>query len=480
MPLFGPPNVENLKAKGDVPALIKALGYEKDQAVRKAAAKALGQIGDARAIEPLIAALKGHIGEVQKAAASSLAMIRDARAVEPLIAVLKDLDRDVRKAAAEALGLIRDARAVEPLITTLKDEDRSVRKAAAGALETFAWQPEMTETGAVYWIARDQWQNCVDIGAAAVKPLIATLTDRTLTDRDWAVRQGVAEVLGRIGAPAVEPLIAAFKDRAENTRQAINQVVMMSGMPDVAKAVALREWNLAVFKSLVDSLGQIRDEHVVEFFVPALRDHDKNVREAATRVLDRIGWEPDRTEAGAAYWAAKGRWEKCVEIGAPAVASLIDRVDSGNNDNVVRMGAAESLGKIGDTRAVEPLIYILRFSSNMPADKTEREVAAKALVRIGAPAVEALIAALKDRSYNYKVFFAAVGALVEISAPAVEPLIAALNDQNTDVREGAVDALGQIGDARAIEPLIAALKDSNDDVRKAAAGALNKLGWQSG
>ncbi len=54
MPLFGPPNVAKLEAKRDAPGLIKALGSQKDGPVRKAAAGALGQIGDARPVEPLI------------------------------------------------------------------------------------------------------------------------------------------------------------------------------------------------------------------------------------------------------------------------------------------------------------------------------------------------------------------------------------------------------------------------------------------
>jgi HEAT repeat protein len=54
MPLFGPPGVAKLKAKGDVPGLIKALGRQKNSAVRQAGATALGHLCDARAVEPLI------------------------------------------------------------------------------------------------------------------------------------------------------------------------------------------------------------------------------------------------------------------------------------------------------------------------------------------------------------------------------------------------------------------------------------------
>ena len=80
--------------------------------VRKAAAQVLGEIGDVRAVEPLIVALKNKHEDLRKTAAEALGKIGDARAVEPLRVALKDEDRDVRKAAAKALGKIGDARAV--------------------------------------------------------------------------------------------------------------------------------------------------------------------------------------------------------------------------------------------------------------------------------------------------------------------------------------------------------------------------------
>jgi HEAT repeat protein len=67
-----------------VPPLIAAL---RDRESVSIAATALGQIGDARAIEPLIGALKGGIAT----AADALGQIGDARAVEPLIAALEDI-----------------------------------------------------------------------------------------------------------------------------------------------------------------------------------------------------------------------------------------------------------------------------------------------------------------------------------------------------------------------------------------------------
>src|SRR5215467_11160530 len=124
--LFRPPNVEALEAKRDVQSLIKALGYQKRDNVRQAAAEALGKVG-APAVEPLIAALKE--GYMHAAATEALSKI-GAPAVEPLIAALKDQEINVRKAAAEVLGKIGDARAVEPLIAACNDQSSEMNKAA--------------------------------------------------------------------------------------------------------------------------------------------------------------------------------------------------------------------------------------------------------------------------------------------------------------------------------------------------------------
>jgi len=58
----------------------------------------------------------------------------------------------------------------------------------------------------------------------------------------------------------------------------------------------------------------------------------------------------------------------------------------------------------------------------------------------------------------------------------VEPHIDALKDEDSDVREGAAEALGEIGDKRAVEPLILALKDEDWIVREGATGALGEIG----
>jgi HEAT repeat protein len=66
---------------------------------------------------------------IREAAAGALGDIGDKRAVEPLIGALSDDKTWVRRSAVEALGEIGDSRAVEPLIKALEDEDPDGRLA---------------------------------------------------------------------------------------------------------------------------------------------------------------------------------------------------------------------------------------------------------------------------------------------------------------------------------------------------------------
>jgi hypothetical protein len=135
--------------------------------LRAGVAKALGAIGDARAVDALIEALrdedsdvywnsidalvkiaKKDLGVVDKlinalrdedsyvriSVAWALGEIGDASAVDALIEALRDKDSYVRESVAWALGAIGDARAVDSLIKTLKDDDYFVRESAKVAL----------------------------------------------------------------------------------------------------------------------------------------------------------------------------------------------------------------------------------------------------------------------------------------------------------------------------------------------------------
>jgi HEAT repeat protein len=215
----------------------------------------------------------------------------------------------------------------------------------------------------------------------------------------------------------------------------------------------------------------------VESLIKVLDHKDWYVREDAALALGRLGdtravemlivlLEVRRRRgfgSDAARLLGKLGDARAVE---PLIAALKDK-----DFPFVQEDAAEALGQLGDARAVEPLLAALNGK-----DKDVVKAAALALDRIGVPVVEPLIAALKDKEKG--VVWAAAAALTGIGAPAVEPLIAALRELNAPARKAAVEALGQIGDARAVEPLVASLGDCDATVRKAVAWTLEKLAWQ--
>jgi HEAT repeat protein len=166
-----PPNIDKLKAKGKIHSLIRVLGKEKyfyDSTAEKAA-NALGEIGNERAILPLIGAKRlrrekgyvvydalkriiersdkekvikvlnknlkrdlvlGFIGDHNRMVIRFLGDLKHPGAVPTLIDILTNKPSrkscSVRTEAALALGEIGDERAVEPLITALSFSDRYV------------------------------------------------------------------------------------------------------------------------------------------------------------------------------------------------------------------------------------------------------------------------------------------------------------------------------------------------------------------
>jgi HEAT repeat protein/protein-S-isoprenylcysteine O-methyltransferase Ste14 len=122
------------------------------------------------------------------------------------------------------------------------------------------------------------------------------------------------------------------------------------------------------------------------------------------------------------------------------------------------------------TQQVEGLVRVLREA----VDRGEKRRAAGLLAAIGEPAVEPLIALLKDQDPSVRAYSAgALGGMK--SERVIPPLIALLNDGDSYVRRTAAGALGRTGSARAIRPLVEALEDQTRDLAKSAISALGQL-----
>lgn len=113
-------------------------------------------------------------------------------------------------------------------------------------------------------------------------------------------------------------------------------------------------------------------------------------------------------------------------------------------DEIRQRELIAELGAKKVTEAVEPL---LRWVS---PDYPQSGTVITALGQIGDPlAVDTLIKACRHQALAW----IAKDALVQIGLPAVDPLIAALDHHHPDVRFWSIRALGELNDHRAIEPL---------------------------
>jgi HEAT repeat protein len=203
---------------------------DKDDNARKEAVKALGELADPRAIEPLIEILKDW--KVQTETVQALVKIGEP-AIDPLIEVLKDENWRIRKGAVQALGEIGVPRAVAPLLGALKDHDSDVQKEAVRALGK--------------------------IGEPAIAPLLAALKNE-----DDDVQKGAMQALEEIGEPAVESFLewaVDLKKRGE-IQQAEQVLVNLWDLRefDQQQAIAVGLTENELMKALGQSTGAYAQE----------------------------------------------------------------------------------------------------------------------------------------------------------------------------------------------------------------------------
>ncbi|UCH92007.1 MAG: HEAT repeat domain-containing protein, partial [Nitrospirota bacterium] len=101
-----------------------------DDATREEAAKALGEKGDPKTLEPLLAALEDDFWSVRSHVGWALAKIGGDQSIEGLITLFNDNMMEVQAEAVRAMASMGKG-VVPKLLTSLKDKRWRVREQAA-------------------------------------------------------------------------------------------------------------------------------------------------------------------------------------------------------------------------------------------------------------------------------------------------------------------------------------------------------------
>lgn len=274
---------------------------------------------------------------------------------------------------------------------------------------------------------------------ANIHRLYADALARADGDRTAEAPRGVADV-------TVERLTQTYVEHPEDLSNGLRILELLVEMRDVRSLPALTkalEWRPEVSEE-----HAIRAARVLQQI--ELSDAQKGeVVAAISAALDRVSQNRGvDNRMRIEFIRALG------SLGDPRATPALTRVlmrQSESQDFLINRLAAEQMGRIADPASVPSLIQALYlFGPNNPAMRMN-DVAAQALVRIGRPALEPLLATLRGENAEANQIAAQYIAAVRQRDAAA----AAQMSQQSIVSNEAAFALGQLGFPEAIDPLIA-------------------------
>jgi len=339
--------------------ILLALLDDKSPKIRSASALVLGKIHSKKAEDKLITLLADKDKQVQISAIISLGKIKSKKAVSPLSEMLKSADRnirteivtslslsgnpavisdlariaekdhwEIRKKAISGLAKFNTTESREALVKALDDQDFSNRKLAAEMLKRQNWQAQNNYEKCLFYIASNNWDEIIDLGADA-RPVLLVFVN----DKNNIVRILSYEMLAYCGNKKDLPVLAMGleKDSVPEVCEAAGFAIYRIGGQEAIKTLIniYKKSDVPLIRKICcENLGKFKNlsPETIKFIINILDDDSPKVRMAAATALGRL---------------KESR----------AVDSLIIMVNTDKN-KLPRKAAARALRRIGDQKAM--------------------------------------------------------------------------------------------------------------------------------
>jgi len=376
---------------GALPLTIESLNNE-NYRVRMNAAEALGRLRFIESVEQLLIAMNDEHPLVRQNAAWAIGKVRlesgdlnyKDTAIQSLTKAFHTDDYfPVKVNAILSLGLLRDQRTLDILLEALECPEREFRINASHGLVTNASNLEYEP---------QTWER------------ITTCLIPLLSDEESIVRYNAVDALRFYGGKNTLKALHDYKNDPDEEMQnlvhtAINEIKTYAGKTRASWSYYYRVCEF------------LRDPQEIEELIPFFMGEDENLKRTTQIAISKFG-----TMA----------YDRMMEL-------LTDRTQHYQ----IRMGAAATLGEIGDRRATETLTEFL--------DDEHDDVRCN---------VAWALAELQDRR-------------------SIDALLNAITDSNWQVRLNAGAGLGKMGGNESLQGVLDLLKDEHPKVRVLATSYLH-------
>ena len=444
----------------------------RNDACRQQALQELRALGDAVVVPAIVSVMdefRGKSGFKYWLGLADIIVSFPSFPLEPLFQFVQSNDTDLREFAAPVLGRLGHPWGVDALVWAIRHPLKEERSDGSGS----------EETNECYQITVD----AVDYLYAALTTLGRTSADRLLSflalddPRCPVAVEALRQLRDQRAIPKLVPLLLKGELPLKMAAgEALREFQWRPTTPEERSADLLAAYcSAGRFERVVD-LGPDAVQSVLPHLLKCLEGPESDLRQKATVSLGAVS-------AIVNYWKVEGsrpRLEAIIHLGnlrhRAAVEPLLSLLRTSTPD--LRGLIVDALAKIGDSRAIEPLLQLL--AEEIKVADLSRIIGA--LGNFGdARVVRALTDALRNQYRSVRQ--SAAYSLAELGDPgAIPTLLDALNDVDdgvllldnpySSVRGGAIVSLGRLGSN---DPALhAALKDPDCHIRSAAAVALSR------